>query len=72
MPIAGTVHVAQEHDRKLQHAVFIPIRLADLPSDDKKFTSTWAMKQKADGTKRARPAAHGFKQVLGVHYDPDT
>jgi hypothetical protein len=24
--------------------------------------------QKADGTKRARPAAHGFKQVLGVHW----
>jgi hypothetical protein len=36
MPIAGTVHVAQEHDRKLKHGVFVPIRLADLPSDAKK------------------------------------
>jgi hypothetical protein len=64
--------VSQEHDRMLQHGVFVPVLIADLPSNDKTTTSTWAMKQKADWTKRARLAAHCFKQVPGIHYDPDT
>jgi hypothetical protein len=64
--------VEQEHNRMLQHGVFVPIRIEDMPTDAKKITSTWAMKLKADGTKRARLATHGFKQVQGVHNDPDT
>jgi hypothetical protein len=64
--------VAEEHDRMVQHGVFIPVPINDIPADAKRITSTWAMKQKADGTKRARLAAHGFKQIPGVHFDPDT
>jgi hypothetical protein len=35
---------------------------------DRSRVNVSSMKLKADGTKRARMAAHGFKQVPGVHY----
>ena len=41
----------------------------DVPADAKVLTSTWAMKLKADGTKRARLNARGYEQVPGEHYD---
>ena len=37
--------------------------------DTRTITTTWAMKQKASGDKRAKVNAHGFEQILGVHYD---
>jgi len=43
--------------------------LQDLPEGTKVFTSTWAMKKKANGTHGARFAARGFEQIKGIHYD---
>jgi hypothetical protein len=60
-----------QHDRMVQHGVFIPVPISDIPADAKRI-STWAMRQKADGTKRARLAEGGFKQIPGFHFDPDT
>jgi len=39
-----------------------------VPRNSKILTSTWSMKQKADGTKRARLNARGFEQIPGEHY----
>jgi hypothetical protein len=54
--------VLEEHERMIQHGVFVSVPLDEIPYNAKKITSTWAMRQKADGTKRARLAAHGVKR----------
>ena len=33
------------------------------------LTSTWAMKKKANGVRRARLNGRGYEQVDGIHYD---
>jgi hypothetical protein len=33
--------VAEEHDRMVQHGVFIPVPINDIPADAKRITSTW-------------------------------
>ena len=43
-----------------------------VPADAKVLTSTWAMKQKANGTKHARLNARGYEQVDGEHYNEDS
>ena len=40
-----------------------------LPKGTKTIDSTWACKQKSNGTLRGRLNARGFKQVDGEHYD---
>lgn len=45
------------------------VKKSSIPKDSKILTSTWAMKHKASGVRRARVVGHGFKQVDGVHYD---
>jgi hypothetical protein len=64
--------IDEEHERMLKHQVFEAVKIKDLPVGTKAIDSTWAMKKKANGTYRARLAARGFKQVEGVHYDPDS
>jgi hypothetical protein len=56
----------------LQHGVFVPSPFADVPLNEKKITSTWAIEHQAGGTTRDLLAAHGFKRVPGIHFDPDT
>jgi hypothetical protein len=46
--------VSEEHDRMVQHGVFIPVPINDFPADAKRLSSTWAMKQKP--TERSVPA----------------
>jgi len=61
--------VDKEHGRMKDHNVFKVVKKEDVPEDAKVLTSTWAMKQKADGTKRARINARGYEQVPGEHFD---
>ena len=49
--------------------VFEVVQKDDVPKDAKILTSTWVMKLKADGTKRARVTARGYEQKPGEHYD---
>lgn len=61
--------VDMEHKRMQNHAVFKAVKKQDVPKFAKILTSTWAMKQKADGTLRARVNARGFEQRPGEHYE---
>jgi hypothetical protein len=61
--------VHEEYLRMIEHGVFKPIKKKDVPHGTKVLSSTWAMKQKASGTKRARINARGFEQRSGVHYE---
>ena len=45
--------VDQEHDRMVKHKVWEAVPWETVPKEAKVLSTTWAMKQKADGTKRA-------------------
>ena len=64
--------VHEEHERMIEHKVFKPIHIKDIPKWAKVLTSTWAMKKKANGTFRARLNARGFEQRAGEHYNETT
>ena len=51
--------------------MFQAVPMNDVPAGAKILSSTWAMKKKANGTKRARLNARGFEQVDGEHYNED-
>ena len=55
----------------IKNGVFQVVLIAEVLEDAHILTSTWAMKQKANGTKRARVNARGFEQIDGEHYDED-
>ena len=55
-----------------QHNVFTPVPKHMIPPGTKVLTSTWAMKKKASGKRRARINARGFEQIDGQHYDSNT
>ena len=63
--------VAEEKGRMDRHGVFQAVPMNDVPAGAKILSSTWAMKKKANGTKRARLNARGFEQVDGEHYNED-
>ena len=50
------------------HNVFKEVKKKDLPDGAKVLTSTWAMKTKSNGDRRARISGRGYEQVDGVHY----
>ena len=58
-----------EHERMVNHAAFKAVPRLEVPKFAEMLTSTWAMKQKADGTLRARLNARGFEQRPGEHCD---
>jgi hypothetical protein len=64
--------IVEEHDRMIQNAVWIPVKLNTLPSNIKPLSTTWVMKKKANGDFRARITAQGFLQEEGVHYRSDS
>jgi hypothetical protein len=59
--------VQAEHGRFVKHKVWAPVPKHEIPHDAKILSSTWAMKQKPDGTKRCRLNTRGFEQVDGQH-----
>ena len=61
--------VEKEHGRMEEHEVFKIVKNEEVPKEAKVLTSTWAMKQKADGTLRARINARGYEQVAGQHFN---
>ena len=73
--VAGWLEAIEEEQKKVdKYKVWIPKRLEELPANAKYISNTWAMKQKANGVKRARITARGFqqrrkpgRQVLRVH-----
>jgi hypothetical protein len=64
--------IDEEHQRMMQHNVFVAVPKSSVPPGNRVIDTTWAMKLKANGVRRARLAARGFKQTPGVNYDPDT
>lgn len=64
--------IIEEHDRMLKRKVWKAVPIDKVPKNERIITSTWAMKKKSSGTRRARVNARGFEQVPGVHYDPKT
>ena len=62
--------VAKEHGHMLKDKVWKPI-LRKAEGVKRTITSTWAMKKKANGDKRARVNARGFEQIPWVHYNPE-
>ena len=52
-----------------KYKVFQPVKIKDVPRQAKVLTSTWAMKKKSNGKRRARMNMRGYEQVDGEHYD---
>ena len=64
--------VYKEHDRMTEeHHVWDAVPPSEVEPTATVIDSTWAMKQKSDGTKRARLAGRGFWQIPGKDFDPD-
>jgi hypothetical protein len=70
-PVGWNKAVDQEHTRFVSHKVWQAILRKFVPKNAKILSSTWAMKQKADGTLRARLNARGYEQKEGEHYKED-
>jgi Reverse transcriptase (RNA-dependent DNA polymerase) len=65
-----SVAVKEEYRRMVDNDIFKIIHCKDVLRGRKVICTTWAMKQKVNGVKRARLVARGFQQVLGQDYDP--
>eukprot|EP00804_Cyclotella_cryptica_P006706 CCRYP_008640-RA/>CCRYP_008640-RA protein AED:0.60 eAED:-0.00 QI:0/0/0/0.2/1/1/5/0/1261 len=63
--------VDKEHERMVKNDVWDIVPKSSVPPKTKILKSVWAMKPKADGTKRARLNAKGCSQIPGQHYDVD-
>ncbi len=64
--------VKVEKERFDKYDAVTAVERKGIPNGVKPITSTWAMKKKTNGDYRARLNAHGFKQVEGLHYVPET
>jgi hypothetical protein len=62
--------VKQEYERFQKSEALKIVPIADVPKGAKVVSTTWAMKNKANGTFRARLNMRGYEQVENVHYDP--
>jgi len=60
-----------EYSKMMQYKVFEPVKRSEIDPNAKVITTTWEIKKKANGTKRARINGRGYEQEAGVHYDPD-
>eukprot|EP00957_Ditylum_brightwellii_P108068 8244853-Ditylum_brightwellii.AAC.1 len=60
--------VVKEHNTFKKYSVWKAVPRNQVPKDAKVLTSTWAMKPKPNGVKRARLTARGYKQQDGIHY----
>ena len=63
--------VEKEDKRMKDNKVWNPVPKSLVPKGAKILSTTWAMKLKASGARRARVNARGFEQKPGVHYKPD-
>ena len=65
------VEVDKEHGRMVEHDVWEALPRNTVPPKMKILKSVWAMKPKANGSKRVCLNAKGCSQVAGQHYDAD-
>jgi hypothetical protein len=70
-PVGWKAAVEDEYARMVKNGVFKAIPRSSVPRGRRVISTTWAMKQKANGVKRARLVARGFQQVAGQDYDPE-
>ena len=68
---AWQAEVDKEHERMVKNDVWEVLPKKSIPPGTKILKSVWAMKPKADGSKRARLNAKGCSQIPGQHYDED-
>ena len=66
-PVGWGKTVDKEDERMTDHVVFKAVPKNQVPKNAKIPSSAWAMKQKADGTLRARVTACQNKQQAGEH-----
>ena len=72
-PVGWAKAVEEEHERMTtQHEVWIAKPPNEVEPNATIIDSTWAMKQKSDGKKRARLAGRGFRQVPFKDFDPSS
>lgn len=64
--------VLNEKRRMDKFNAFTPVPRSELPANAKVLSTTWAMKLKANGTRRGRLNARGYEQQDGVHYFSDS
>ena len=58
--------IDKEHDRMMQHKAWIAVPRSEVPKGTKILGSTWAMKRKANGARRARLNTKGCSQRPGL------
>ena len=63
------VEVGKEHDRMIKNDVWKIAPKDSILPKTKVLKSVWAMKPKANRTKRAHLKAKGYSRVAGQHYD---
>ena len=63
--------VDEEHVKFHKYSVWEVVRAEDVPDNAYVFTTTWAMKHKANGTFRTWLNAREYKQVDGLQFDGD-
>ena len=64
--------VDEEYRKFQKYNVFKPVKKEDVPKDAKFVTTTWAMKRKSNGVRRARMNMRGYEQEENIHYDPSS
>jgi len=64
--------VDEEYRKFEKYKVFKPVKKDEVPKDAKFVTTTWAMKRKSNGVRRARMNMRGYEQEENVHYDPSS
>lgn len=62
--------VDEDYRKFEKYKVFKPVKKNEVPKDAKFVTTTWAMKRKSNGVRRARMNMRGYEQEENVHYDP--
>jgi hypothetical protein len=63
--------VNAEHNCFVDSEAWVAVPIDEVPKRAKIIDVAWAMKQKANGTHRARLNAHSFQQVDGEHCQED-
>ena len=64
--------VKEEYNKFVKYEVFKPVKRENVPKNAKFVSTTWAMKRKSNGVRRARLNMRGYEQVEHIHYDPSS
>jgi hypothetical protein len=67
-----TKAVKDEYQKFERFKVFKVVKRSELPAGAKVLSTTWAMKKKTNGKRRARLNARGYEQLEGSHFFADS